>query len=46
MQKGDVQDTYASSKLLQKHFDYKPSTPIEEGVTKFVQWFKDYYKFY
>jgi UDP-glucuronate 4-epimerase len=45
MQKGDVQDTYASSKLLQKHFDYKPSTPIEEGVTKFVQWYRDYYKF-
>lgn len=45
MQKGDVQDTYASSKLLQKHFDYKPSTPIEEGVTKFVQWYMDYYKF-
>jgi UDP-glucuronate 4-epimerase len=45
MQKGDIQDTYASSKLLQKQFNYKPNTSIEEGVTSFVKWFKNYYRF-
>lgn len=45
MQKGDIKDTYAGSKLLQKQFNYKPNTSIEEGVTSFVKWFKNYYKF-
>lgn len=45
MQKGDVQDTYASTRLLQKQFNYKPSTSIEKGVTSFVHWFKNYYKY-
>ena len=29
---------------LEKYFDYKPSTKIDEGIKNFVNWYKDYYK--
>ena len=45
LQKGDVQDTYASNEFLNKHLAYKPKILIEEGVTKFVEWFKAYYNY-
>jgi UDP-glucuronate 4-epimerase len=44
LQPGDVPDTYASTDNLEKKFNYKPSTSINEGVSKFVKWYKDYYK--
>lgn len=43
MQPGDVPDTYADVSDLITEFDYKPSTPIKEGVLEFVKWFKAYY---
>ena len=43
LQPGDVPDTYASVENLEKAFNYKPSTSVIEGVTKFVKWYKDYY---
>ncbi|MCF6185055.1 MAG: NAD-dependent epimerase [Bacteroidales bacterium] len=43
MQPGDVQKTYADVKSLIKDFDYKPDTSIEEGVAKFIEWYKTYY---
>jgi UDP-glucuronate 4-epimerase len=44
IQPGDVPATWADVDDLMKDVGFKPSTPIEEGVAKFVAWFKDYYK--
>jgi UDP-glucuronate 4-epimerase len=44
MQEGDVFKTFASTEKLLAHFDYKPNISIEEGVEKFVIWYKDFYK--
>lgn len=44
MQPGDVPATYANVDDLVKDFDYKPDTSIEAGISKFVSWYKDYYK--
>jgi UDP-glucuronate 4-epimerase len=44
LQPGDVLDTYADVTELVRDFDYKPSTTINQGVLKFVEWFKGYYK--
>lgn len=43
MQPGDMKDTYADVTDLEKDFNYKPSTTVEEGVSKFVDWYKAYY---
>ena len=44
LQPGDVPDTYADVADIVRDFDYKPSTTINQGVIKFVEWYKDYYK--
>jgi len=44
LQPGDVSDTYASVDNLHEKFNYKPSTSIIEGISKFVKWYKDYYQ--
>lgn len=44
MQDGDVPATYADIEDLQKAVDFRPSTSIYDGVTRFVDWYKDYYK--
>lgn len=44
MQLGDVYQTYADVDPLIEKFGFKPSTTIEEGLSKFVQWYKSYYK--
>ena len=43
MQPGDVYQTYADVSELEKDFDFKPKTTLEEGLTRFVAWFKAYY---
>ncbi len=43
MQQGDVPRTFADSTLLQKLTDFRPSTPVEDGVQKFVDWYRSYY---
>ena len=43
MQDGDVPATYADIDDLQAAVGFKPSTSIEEGVGKFVEWYKSYY---
>jgi UDP-glucuronate 4-epimerase len=40
MQPGDVPLTFASSALLEALTGYRPSTPLNEGVTKFCDWFR------
>jgi len=44
LQPGDVPDTYADVSDLVSEFNYKPATPISEGVAKFVKWYKEYYR--
>ena len=44
MQPGDVIMTYADVTDLEKDIGFKPETPIEEGLTKFVEWYRKYYK--
>ena len=44
LQPGDVPDTYADANNLKEKFNYKPSTSVVEGVKKFVEWYKEYYK--
>jgi UDP-glucuronate 4-epimerase len=39
-----VLDTHANVDNLMKKFNYKPSTSIIDGVSKFVKWYKDYYQ--
>jgi UDP-glucuronate 4-epimerase len=43
MQPGDVPDTFADIDDLVRDVGYRPATPIEEGVRRFVDWFTDYY---
>ncbi len=44
LQLGDVEHTYADVTALMRDVGYQPNTPIEEGVDKFIEWFKDYYQ--
>ncbi|WP_435106087.1 NAD-dependent epimerase [Arhodomonas sp. AD133] len=43
LQPGDVPDTYADSSLLVRDVGYRPETSVEEGVRRFVDWYRDYY---
>ncbi|MBE7032626.1 MAG: NAD-dependent epimerase [Ruminococcaceae bacterium] len=43
MQPGDVYQTYADVTELQKDFDFKPSTSIEDGLNRFAKWYFEYY---
>ena len=44
MQPGDVVTTYASTEKLEKDFGYRPKITIKEGIPKFINWYKEYYK--
>ena len=44
MQKGDVPITYADTSDLERDFGYKPSTSLRDGLRKFAEWYKEYYK--
>ena len=43
MQPGDVPETFADVDDLIRDVGFKPSTPIEEGVARFVQWYRSYH---
>ncbi len=43
MQPGDVQATYASTEKLRAAIGYTPSTTIETGVGRFIEWYRSYY---
>ena len=43
LQPGDVPKTWADTKDLEDIIHYKPATPIELGVKKFIEWYKEYY---
>ena len=44
MQPGDVYQTYADVSELERDFNFRPSTNIEEGLKRFSRWYKDYYQ--
>lgn len=44
MQPGDVYETYADVQDLMEDYGFKPSTTIEEGLSKFAEWFLVYYQ--
>lgn len=44
LQPGDMLNTYSEVDDIVKLFDYKPSTSAEEGVAKFVAWYRNYFK--
>lgn len=44
MQPGDVHRTYADVSDLERDVNFKPSTSIEEGLKKFVEWYESYYQ--
>jgi UDP-glucuronate 4-epimerase len=44
MQMGDVPATYADVEALTQDTGFRPATPIEVGVERFVAWYRDYYK--
>ena len=43
MQPGDVMATAADTSALQKWINFKPSTPVEDGIHRFAQWYCDYH---
>ena len=43
MQPGDVPATYASTQALQDWVGFAPSTPLAEGMGRFVRWYRAYY---
>lgn len=44
MQPGDVPITYADTEPLERDYGFKPSTPLREGLRRFAQWYKEFYK--
>jgi len=43
IQPGDVVSTYADTSDLIKDFDYKPDTKLSDGISEFVNWYKEFY---
>jgi UDP-glucuronate 4-epimerase len=43
LQAGDVPDTEADVSALSDAVGYKPSVSVEEGVSKFVAWYREYF---
>ncbi|RMG33674.1 MAG: NAD-dependent epimerase [Planctomycetota bacterium] len=43
MQPGDVPETYADVSALQRDVGFRPATPIEVGVARFVEWYRQYH---
>jgi UDP-glucuronate 4-epimerase len=44
LQPGDVPDTYANVDDLVEQFHYKPATTVQDGIQRFVNWYRDYFK--
>lgn len=44
LQAGDVPDTYADVEDLVADLGYRPAMPVEEGIRRFVSWYRDYFK--
>ncbi|MBN1531190.1 MAG: NAD-dependent epimerase/dehydratase family protein, partial [Spirochaetes bacterium] len=44
MQPGDVPVTWADVSPLERDFGYRPRTPLGEGIERFVQWYREFYR--
>ena len=44
IQPGDVPATYANTDDLERDVSFRPSTPVETGIARFVEWYRDYYR--
>ena len=44
MQPGDVPITYADTSTLERDFGFKPQTSLRDGLRKFVEWYKEFYR--
>ena len=44
IQAGDVPATYADVTDLVENLGYKPATPMQEGINKFVDWYLDFFQ--
>ena len=44
MQPGDVKETYADISESEEKLGFKPKISIDEGISKFIKWYKSYYK--
>ena len=42
-QAGDVPGAWAEQESLLQDIDFQPSTPLEEGIRRFVAWYRDYH---
>jgi UDP-glucuronate 4-epimerase len=45
MQPGDVKATFADTSLLDAWVGFKPDTPLQAGIDKFVAWYQNFYKY-
>jgi UDP-glucuronate 4-epimerase len=44
MQPGDVKETFADISAIERDLGFQPTTTIDEGVPRFVDWYRDYHK--
>ena len=44
MQAGDVKDTFADISAIERDHGFEPSTRIEEGIPRFVDWYREYHR--
>lgn len=44
MQAGDVPVTFADTSALERDFDFRPRTPLRDGLRRFAEWYKEFYK--
>ncbi len=44
MQSGDVRATESDTTILEDYINYRPNTPIKDGIKEFVKWYKEFYK--
>ena len=44
IQAGDVEKTWADVSSLQRDYNYNPGTPVETGIQRFIEWYREYYK--
>jgi UDP-glucuronate 4-epimerase len=44
MQPGDVYQTYADTSSFEKDFDFKPSISVQDGVARFIDWYRSFYR--
>ena len=44
MQSGDVRITESDTTILEDYINYRPNTPIKNGIKEFVKWYKEFYE--